>query len=154
MTVGELLLKAAESGAERITADKVGDLIDKLAAKIPPPSDDAWQSQIRGMSLDALGKLKNNAPALAGHTREGLAVVLSYAASGNEHEALQAWLRDAAGPADLVGAILTAADAAIADRKAREAALEAAKETGKAILRELGPLAARYLLPLLLQAAR
>jgi hypothetical protein len=154
MSIRDLLEKSAASAIERLTTERAEDLLAKMEARIPAPSDDAWKSQIRGMSLDAIGKLKPHAAALAGHTREGLTLFLTYLANGEEHEALQVWLRDTATPIGIVGALLDAGDAAVADKRRRDAYVESAKELGKTLLRELGPLAARYLLPLLIQAAR
>lgn len=153
MSINALLEKAVKEGAERLTPEKVTELLERLEAKIPPPSDDAWRASVRGLSIEALGKLKPMAPQLAGHTREGLFVFLSYAATADEDKAMEAWLRDAALPSDLVSALLDSADAAIAERQRRDAFIASVKETGKTLLRELGPLAARYLLPLLAQAA-
>src|SRR5262245_8986740 len=70
MSLLEQLREQGDKAIERITPEKVSDLLTKMEAKIPPPSDNAWQSQIRGMSLDALHKLTAHSDALAGHTRE------------------------------------------------------------------------------------
>lgn len=143
----------ADEALEREGEKGVGKLLDSLEDALPAHGDpDVNKATIRGMSLDAIGRARKHAPALVGLSRRGLAVVVTFMAQGREADAIEAYVRERAQPQDLVAMSLAASDAAVAERQEREATLEALKQQGLSFLRELGPVAARYLLPLLLTA--
>lgn len=150
----EWIAKGAEKADDLIEREGekgVGKLLDSLEGMLPDHADpDPHKATIRGMSLDAIGRVRKHGSSIVGLSRRGLAVVVTYAAQGREDEALAAYVRERATPLDLVALSLGASDAAVAERNEREATLEAIKDQGLTLLRELGPVAARYLLPMLL----
>lgn len=154
MSVNDLIRRgalAADDLLEREGERGVGKLLDSLEDQLPAEGAGGEASAFRGMALDGISRLRNRAPELVGLTRGSLTTIVTYAALGDEDKALAEWLRVKAPPRSLVEASLAASMDAIAERQARDEFLSQAKSAGKTLLRELGPVAARYLLPLLLQ---
>ena len=152
----DLLQRAAARG-DRALEEKgeagLEKLLTKLEGMLPTTEDgerDARLAVTRGMTLDAIHRLRTIKPQLVGLTRGALVVFTSYVASGRYAEAAALYLREKAPPEELVGAILQTGDDAVAEREQREQVKKDLEKTGRWIVEELGPVAARYLLPLLL----
>lgn len=144
--------RAADKALSEHGEETVTDLLRKLTDEVPPPSADAHIATVRGFALEGIEKLRKNTPALVGMTRKGLTVVMAYLASADDASALKAYLRTKAGPNDLVAASLAASTATVEERDRRDATIEGWKALGLKLLQDIGPIAARYLLPLLLKA--
>lgn len=146
---------AADRALEKRGEEKLDDLVTKLEGLLPTAEEaanDARAATTRGMGLDGIHRLRKLEPQLVGLTRGALAVLVAYTASGKYSEAAGVYLRAKATPQELVGAVVQTADEAVAERDVREAVQKQLQEVGRYVVEEIGPVAARYLLPLLLQA--
>lgn len=155
------LLRRGAAAADRYIEDKgvekLDGLLDKLEKSLPTEEEgiaDPRKAVTRGMALDAIHRVRRMEPQLVGLTRGALAVLVSYVASGRYSDASALYLRLKAPPEELVGAILATGDEAVAERDRREQVKKDLEATGKWVVEELGPVAARYLLPLLLVAPK
>lgn len=154
--VDKLLAKghdAADHALERHGAERYYDLLEALRKRLPTEADavrDPHKQVMRNMGLDGLSRLERAAPQAVGLGRAALTVLMSYIASGDLDEAQRQYLRLQAPPQALVKAVLAAGGDAVAERQARETLEAEAKAAGKYLVEEIGPLAARYLLPMLL----